>query len=197
MNCSSCGAPNRDTSRFCAKCGGPLPGVEATPPNPAAQTSYPSVYQQPGMSTPSPDAGLQRLNPGLPYAPQPMSAPGFERSIATSVILSLVTCGIYAIIWIHAIGKDIRNNLNRDDPNPNMDVLLMFVTCGIWSIYMLYKYPTMINEMLQRRGLPANESLPLISVLLGVFGAGFVSIAMMQSELNKLWQADQMNRPFN
>ena len=194
MNCSSCGAPNRDVSRFCAKCGGPLPAPMAAPPNPMTETSYPSVYQQPGMSTPSPDQGLQRINSGLPYAPQPFPAPGFERSIATSVILTIVTCGIYGLIWFYAVGKDLRDNLGREDPNPGMDILLMFLTCGIWGIYMTYKYPTLINEMAQRRGLPVNESLPLISVLLGVFGLSIVSIAMMQAEMNKIWQADRMHQ---
>jgi hypothetical protein len=194
MNCSSCGAPNRDTSRFCAKCGGPLSASVATPPDPVHETSYPSVYQQPGMSTPSPDQGLERINSSLPYAPQPLPAPGFERSIATSVILTIVTCGIYGLIWMYAIGKDIRDNLGREDPNPGMDILLTLVTCGIWGIYLMYKYPTMINEMAHKRGLPANESLPLISILLGILGLPVVSFALMQSELNKIWQADQMHR---
>ena len=197
MNCSSCGAPNRDTSRFCAKCGSTLPASTATPSNPAAETSYPSVYQQPGMSTPSPDLSMQRVNSSLPYAPQPVSAIGFDRSIATSVILSIVTCGIYMFIWIYAIGKDIRNNLNRDDPNPGMDILLMIVTCGLWGIYLMYKYPTMINEMVQKRGLPVNESLPLISILLSIFGLSIVSVAMMQAEMNNLWQADRIDQPYN
>jgi len=108
--------------------------------------------------------------------------------------LTIVTCGIYGLIWFYAVGKDLRDNLGREDPNPGMDILLMFLTCGIWGIYMTYKYPTLINEMAQRRGLPVNESLPLISVLLGVFGLSIVSIAMMQAEMNKIWQADRMHQ---
>ncbi|HZS45695.1 MAG TPA: DUF4234 domain-containing protein [Blastocatellia bacterium] len=191
MNCPSCGAPNRDTSRFCSKCGGTLTATAEPPSNPNLGASYPSVYQQPGMSTPPPNMGMQPANSGLPYAPAPSGTIGFERSIATSIILTLVTCGIYGLVWFYAVGKDIRDYLGRGDPNPGMDILLMIVTCGIWGLYIMYKYPTQINEMLQKRGLPTNDNLPLISIILGVCGLGIVSLAMMQSELNKLWQSPQ------
>lgn len=196
MNCPDCGTQNRETSHFCSKCGTTLPQQVQTPPSPTppSEASYPSVYQQPGMATPSPDFSLQPVNSNLPlYTPQPSPTIGFERSIATSLILTFVTCGVYLIIWIYSIGKDIRDYLGRDDPNPGMDIILMIVTCGIWGIYLMYKYPTLINEMLHRRGLPVNENLPLTSLLLGVFGLSFVSVLMMQTELNKLWQADQAN----
>jgi len=188
MNCPSCGSQNRETSRFCSKCGTTLIATAEPPSSTPMGTSYPSVYQQPGMST---DVSLQPVQSGLPYAPSANPIVGMERSIATSIILSIVTCGIYLFVWIYAIGKDIRDFLGRDDPNPGMDILLSIVTCGIWALYLMYKYPTLINEMLMKRGLQTNDNLPLISLLLGIFGLSFVSVALMQVELNKLWQASQ------
>lgn len=69
-----------------------------------------------------------------------------------------------------------------------MTILLTFVTCGIYGMFLCYKYPKLINEMQAKRGLPVND-ISTVTLLLAVFGLNIVSFAMMQNELNKIWES--------
>lgn len=115
-------------------------------------------------------------------------AVGEKRDPVMVLVLSLVTCGIYGIYWWIVTGNDIKNALGREDINPTMDIVLAFVTCGIWLIYMHFKYPQLILEMQDRTGVPRND-ISVISILLAVFGLGLVAQMMMQTELNKVYDA--------
>jgi hypothetical protein len=113
---------------------------------------------------------------------------GPERDIALSVILTLITCGIYGLIWVYRIGNDLRNSLGGDDPRPGVDLLLFILTCGLWGVYLSYKYPSLINDLKRRAHLPKSD-LPIASVVLSIFGLGLISLALVQNDLNKVWRA--------
>lgn len=52
MNCPNCGVPNRETSRFCSKCGATLMPSAEPQVTDAPSSGYQSVFQQPGVSPP-------------------------------------------------------------------------------------------------------------------------------------------------
>lgn len=109
-----------------------------------------------------------------------------ERNLAVAIILTLITCGLYAIYWMYTITED--SNKISGEPNPSsggMVILLSIVTCGIYSLYWMYKRGEIIDRYNQQRGLP-DGSNSIIYLLLGIFGFGIVSYGLMQYELNKI-----------
>jgi len=198
MMCPSCRVKNRESAKFCTKCG---TNLIKEPGDPSIDTGpYPSVFQQyhhlmyREPSRYSPPA----VQPGgypLTHGPrdQAVGFVGDERSIAWSLILSLMTCGIYGFVWLYKIGNDLRRRLGRDEPHAGMDVFLTILTCGLWGVYVAYKYPKLIDDIERKVGLP-ESNLSLVCLLLSVFGLwkvyglGLISLALMQNQLNRIWQ---------
>ena len=68
-----------------------------------------------------------------------------ERNIAVYIILSIVTCGLFMIYWLYALGKDIKELKDGAEPSsPALYTLLSIITCGIFLIYLYYQYPKYI-----------------------------------------------------
>ena len=108
------------------------------------------------------------------------------RSIATCIILSIITCGIYAIIWFINLTDDT-NRLSQE-PSPTTGgtaFLLTIITCGIYSLYWAYKQGERLERVRASRGL-APGSLPVLYLVLSVFGLNIVAYALMQNEINTL-----------
>ncbi|HYE65565.1 MAG TPA: DUF4234 domain-containing protein [Pyrinomonadaceae bacterium] len=179
--CTSCGQQNDDSARVCTNCGRPLPAPSAStpyaPPPGAQQTGSPWETPQYG----APGYGMQPGRAGL-------YSVGEKRDPIMVLLFSFFTCGIYAIWWWYTIMTEIKNSLGREDINPTTDLVLALVTCGLYGIYLFYKYPQIMLEMQDRVGLPRND-ISALSLILAVFGLGIVSVFMVQTELNKIWEA--------
>ena len=61
-----------------------------------------------------------------------------------------------------------------------------FVTCGIYTLYWYYQAGKKISYAQQVRGMPVKDNLEILYLLLGLFGFGIVSMALIQSDLNKM-----------
>lgn len=108
-----------------------------------------------------------------------------QKNIATCVILSIVTCGIYGIIWFIALHDDV-NNLSGDfKTSGGMAFLLSLVTCGIYMLYWMYNQGARIDEIKQSRGIPSSNS-GILYLILSIFGLQIVSYCLMQNEINNL-----------
>jgi hypothetical protein len=194
VSCSSCGAENQDGVRFCARCG--------TEMAPGAGSSAGSSWGA-GGSTQTPPASAGSPYGGYPPSdPYAVPAPGWQGASASGraglfsvgetrdplmvVLFGFLTCGIYMWFWLYTTSTELKNALGREDINPTMDVVLSIVTCGFYFIYLLYKYPQLMLEMQDRVGKPRND-ISMTSLLLGIFGLGIVSVAIIQSELNAIW----------
>ncbi|HEX8143367.1 MAG TPA: DUF4234 domain-containing protein [Pyrinomonadaceae bacterium] len=189
--CTKCGSQNDDTARSCSNCGATFGGQTGSTP----------------FTTGTPGTGTQEA-PGGPggWAAPPYGDPAYNMQAAAGrpglytvgekrdpimvLLLSLVTCGIYAYYEVYKVSSEIRDALGRQDVNPTMDVVLGLVTCGIYFIYLAYRYPQLLLEMQDRVGLPRND-ISMISIILSVCGLGIVSIFMIQTELNKVWDASR------
>ena len=107
-----------------------------------------------------------------------------RRNIAICIILSIVTCGIYGLIWFVWLTDDV--NKVAEEPNPTsggMSLLLAIVTCGIYGLYWAYKQGEKLDAAAAKRGLPTS-SKSIIYLLLSIFGLGIIAYALMQDELN-------------
>ena len=186
--CTKCGGPNDDAARHCANCAAPFNEKGSTQPfiNAAANAT-----QQPaGNSWDAPPYG----------SPLPMQAGGgpgagfqiigAKRDPLMVIVYSLITCGFYGIWWWYTMMTEVKDALNRQDINPTMELVLGFVTCGIYFIYLYYKYPQLMLQLQERAGLPRND-ISTLCVILPFFGLAIVSIFLMQTELNKIWDASR------
>lgn len=101
-----------------------------------------------------------------------------KRSIASCIILSLVTCGIYTIFWWINIQNEFATK-NNDNANGGMVVFLSIITCGIYSLIWFYQ----MGKNVERAGGRNEGVLYLILTLLGL---GLISLALIQSQENEL-----------
>ena len=108
------------------------------------------------------------------------------RSIATCIILSIVTCGIYSLYWYYTLTNDVKE-LSGDDQTATGGMALVFaiISCGIYEIYWAYKRGQNIDETRASRGF-SQGSNAVVYLLLMIFGFGIVAYALMQNEVNKL-----------
>ncbi len=110
---------------------------------------------------------------------------GNNRNIALCIILSIITCGIYAIYWMYVLNEEI-NSLSGETNATNGGLVIVFtlITCGIYGWYWLYKMGERCDVIKQNMGQPASSSAVLY-LILGIFGLGIIAYAIMQDNINK------------
>lgn len=149
--CSQCGEALNDNVSFCNKCGSAVPA--------SAQTEAPNLgYDQSA-------AYAQNSNPtNNVYVnqtfvnPQPVSQLKTNRGLVKLILLSLITFGIYSIVWFSSVSTDINLIASRYDGKKTMHYcLLLFIvsplTFGIAAIVWFHKISARIGNELNRRGI--------------------------------------------
>ena len=135
---------------------------------------------------------LPRMNaPFPPYAPgaPPLGNPRAmtERSPATVVILGIVTCGVYLLIWGYQTTEELRVATGDESLKPGLDLLLTFLTCGIWWIYTDYRNAKKVWELGNRMGLRRSDQSTIVLIL--DFVAMLITPAVLQTEYNEIAKA--------
>jgi hypothetical protein len=110
-----------------------------------------------------------------------------ERSIVLYIILSLLTCGLFAIYWFIVVAGDIRTLRGTSDPNGILDFIIGVLTCGIYTYVCYYRYSKYIVEIQQKMGRPVND-VSVLAVILAIF-VSLVSLALIQNEINNIVRA--------
>ena len=78
-----------------------------------------------------------------------------RKDIAVCILLSILTCGIYDMIWLVKLTNDMRRiSKDIDLPSGGMVLLLDLFTCGIYGNYWAYKMGKAINQAKINRGMP-------------------------------------------
>lgn len=167
MKCNYCGK-ELNGGNFCPHCGASNSQQPITQnPQPNYQSSS-SQFQQPYQNNYNSSSMIQK------------------RSIATCIILTIVTCGIYGIFWFISLTDDTRN-LSQDftGASGGTAFLLTLITCGIYGFYWAYKQGSRIDAARTARGLaPSNQGA--VYLVLSIFGLGIIGYALMQNEINNL-----------
>ncbi len=110
-----------------------------------------------------------------------------KRSPVAVLLLSLVTCGIYSWYLIYRISKEVREFRGDQSIDPGLELLLCIITCGIYQIYWYYKYGKFVYDMELHVGVSGASDMSLILMLLPIFQFGVVSMLLLQTELNRVW----------
>ena len=81
-----------------------------------------------------------------------------DRSLIVYLLLTIITFGIYGLIFIHGLAKDTNEACKEDGKNtPGLLalILLSLITCGIYSIIWQYKLVDRLNAQAIRNGQPS------------------------------------------
>lgn len=117
---------------------------------------------------------------------QPMNMGGIQkREIVMALVLSIVTCGIYAIIWMIKMADDI--NYVTGDANATSGVMVFvfsLITCGIYSIIWQFKAGSRLAAAGAQRGITIKDN-SVLYLILCLFGLGIVNYCLIQTDLNK------------
>lgn len=109
-----------------------------------------------------------------------------KRDLVLNIILTIVTCGLWGIVWEVQIADDIKLLTGEESLVSGIVlVLLSLVTCGIYFIFWVYNAGNKLELVKAGYGLPT-ESKGLVYVVLSIFGFSIVALALMQNDLNTI-----------
>ncbi|KAF1302867.1 DUF4234 domain-containing protein [Enterococcus saccharolyticus] len=112
---------------------------------------------------------------------------GPNRSVLLIIVLSIITCGIYPFIWMYQVTSELNEYTEDYHLNPSLVIVLTLLTCGLYQFYWWYR----INELMMRAQYQTGYSMPtdnkLLFILLTFFGLALINMAILQSDLNRLW----------
>jgi hypothetical protein len=106
--------------------------------------------------------------------------------VAESIILSLVTCGIYNAYWNYRQFGAMNALLGRDEYQFAKWMILTLVTCGIYHVYTEYRMGQDLQGYLREHKLETNPNLATTGLVLSCFGMTILCDAIYQYEINKL-----------
>ena len=110
----------------------------------------------------------------------------FASNIVLDIILTIITCSIYWFFWQ---ARQIRT-LNFLLKEQRFSFILWFfvsiITCFIFNVYYEYIMAKAIIELQNKRGIQSSNDLPVLSLLLSIFGFHVIADAIQQYEINKL-----------
>ena len=109
-----------------------------------------------------------------------------KKNIALCIVVSVLSCGLYTWYWLYCLAEDSNRLTGRTNAmGGGLVLLLTIVTCGLYGWYWLYVTGEALEQHDVACGGPGGGHLGILYLLLGVFGFGIISYALIQSELNK------------
>lgn len=112
-----------------------------------------------------------------------------EKNIALSILLTLVTCGLYNIYWNYCEMKTINALLGRKELDFVLWLVLSIITCGLFHLYYEYKMGLALQEVQTKYGLPQDPHIAVVSLVLSLLGLTVVADAIQQHQINKFFSA--------
>lgn len=101
-----------------------------------------------------------------------------------TLVLTLLTCGVYYLYWIVATCNEVNDGLGRQEYNGGMEVVLSLLTCGWWTLWWDWRMANSIYELEQRWGVEP-ELEPAVMFITNFFGLGPL---FYQRSMNNAWE---------
>ena len=76
-----------------------------------------------------------------------------KRNIAVNILLTIVTCGIYGLVWFVQMTDDAANASDDHSMSGGVALLLSIVTCSIYRIYWAYKMGKLLAQAGEDKGV--------------------------------------------
>lgn len=110
----------------------------------------------------------------------------FKTDVIRSVLLTIITCGVYSLVWKHRQLKCVNTLIESDKYSFPKWLALSTITCGVYNFYHTYVLARDIVWLEEVYQIPCDKSLPTASLVISLLGLWIVSEAIMQKELNAL-----------
>ncbi|WP_396199317.1 DUF4234 domain-containing protein [Enterococcus sp.] len=108
------------------------------------------------------------------------------------ILLTIVTCGIYYFYWFYQTTKELTEYSEDYRLSPGLSIALTIVTCGFYQIYWWYRIADIFISAQQKAKYPRLNDNKILFVVLTLFGLDIINMAILQSDMNQLWEkADQ------
>ena len=109
-----------------------------------------------------------------------------ERNIVLNLILTIITCGIYGLVWFVQITDDAREYSGDTEIQSGvLALVLTIITCGLYGFYWDYKMAKMLQDAQSKNNLPANDNT-IMYVILHLVRLEIVNYCLMQNDLNTI-----------
>lgn len=121
--------------------------------------------------------------------PLPTAADFVTRDPGMTVMLTIVTCRLYELVWIFSSTSQLRRITGRPDMNPGLDALLSIATFGLWPFWVLYRNVEAVDEALTDLGEYSNARGTILGLVFGSFFCGLLQWALLykaQEAYNRL-----------
>ncbi len=189
--CFKCGKELDDSAVFCSGCGAnqQLNTTSTTDDNVSANVNVntntdttATLEQQPAKTTSDEQATYTtNTRPNTNGYTRPLVE---NRSIALSIILSIITCGIYGLFWYAFMTDDVNKVSGEyDSTSGGLTILYSLLTCGLYKIYWSYK----VGKQLYNAGSNCGKDISdnsILYLILSLFGLSIISDALIQNDLN-------------
>ncbi len=106
-----------------------------------------------------------------------------SRNIVVSIILSLVTCGIYGIYWTVMLAREAVSVKDENDSGILEIVLMLFLP--FIGFFLAEKK---LAEGCAAKGI-AHKDNSVLYLILGLIGLSIVNFCLLQNDLNKIANA--------
>lgn len=178
MFCPNCGSQVDDGTRFCPNCGSDLSAGDTADNTVNTESEAEENVQQAETYTDY-NSNAQAVND------QGIAGHGSSRNIVVCIILSIITCGIYALYWIYVLNEDINSLAGEPEATGGgLVILFTIITCGIYGLYWNYKMGERVDVIKNRLGRPSS-STSILFLVLDIFGLAIVNYIIMQDTINK------------
>ena len=112
-----------------------------------------------------------------------------QRSIGVSILLTILTCGLYGLYWIVCVANDVKDLTGTEKgTSGGMVLLLSIITCNIYWLFWVYKAGQAIDDYRVSMGKSASNK-SIVYLLLSFFGLDIIALALLQSDINDLIEA--------
>lgn len=116
-----------------------------------------------------------------------------KKSVVSVILLTFITCGIYTFFWMYQTTKELAEYSEDNRLSPETSILLSILTCGLYQIYWWYRIADVFMGAQQRANMPRLSDNKILFVVLSLFGFDFINMAILQGDMNQMWEAADQN----
>jgi len=188
MQCANCGYENQEDARFCVKCGKSIdvPGSRTIVCPSCRKENLQGIFFCSFCGAPL-GVSQEKIGHNNPQEAV-FRKENFSSNIALDVILTIITCSIYWFFWQARQIRALNYMLKEQRFNFVLWFFVSILTCFLFNIYYEYIMAKAIVEIQKREGMPPSNDLPVISLILSLFGLHVVTDAIQQYEINKYFE---------
>lgn len=134
MFCKNCGKEINEGTKFCPNCGQECSAMADV--TKAANDMFNATEKQIASAVDEVRQSFNGENGNI--TPNGREKLKDDRGLASYIILSIITCGIYSYYFLYKLAHDVNiacENDKQTTPGLAAFIILSFVTCGIYACY--------------------------------------------------------------